>query len=56
MMRNVTNEIGSADAAEVATAMGADVERATLALEALSRRRLVMRVDGRYVAVGNATG
>jgi hypothetical protein len=49
---DATNEIGSADVAEVASVMGADVERATTALESLSRRRLVMHIDGRYVAVG----
>jgi len=52
---NTTHELGSAHAGEVAARMGTDVERATQALDRLQRRRLIMRVDERYVVVGNVT-
>ena len=48
--------IGPADAHEIATASGADATRAREALDALCRRRLVMHVDGQYVAVGDRRG
>ena len=46
--------MGSADAAELAVATGLDAERAEALLAALAGRRLVVRVDGRYVALGAA--
>lgn len=45
---------GAADAAELADAVGADVEGADALLGHLARRRLVVQVDGRYVALGAA--
>jgi hypothetical protein len=52
---NATYELGSANVSEVATAMNASADRAAGALEALRRRRLVMRVDERFVVVGIST-
>jgi hypothetical protein len=51
-----TYRIGPADADEVAYATGSDTAHAREALDALCRRRLVMRVDGQYVAVGDRHG
>jgi hypothetical protein len=45
-------ELGRVDAADVASELGADPADAERALDSLCRRRLVMRVDGDYVAVG----
>jgi hypothetical protein len=47
-----TYRLGDADADGVAAEMGSNGADARDALEALCRRRLVMRVSGRYVAVG----
>src|SRR3954471_4804157 len=47
-----TYRLGDADAHDVAAETGTDHEIARNLLEALWRRRLVMRVNGRYVAVG----
>ncbi len=47
-----TYRLGDADADEVAAEMGTERADARDVLEALWRRRLVMRVNGRYVAVG----
>jgi hypothetical protein len=49
---DATYRLGDADADGVAAEMGSDGTDALKVLEALCRRRLVMRVDGRYVAVG----
>jgi hypothetical protein len=46
----------SADVAEVADATGLSRERAERMLDILWRRRLVIRHDNGYVAVGSATG
>ncbi|HTJ22293.1 MAG TPA: hypothetical protein VL383_07850 [Gemmatimonadaceae bacterium] len=51
-----TYRIGPADADEVAFATGSDTAHAREALDALCRRRLVMQVDGHYVAVGDRHG
>ena len=51
-----TYRIGPADAGDVAIATGTDALRAREALDALCRRRLVMQVDGLYVAVGDRRG
>jgi hypothetical protein len=48
--------LGQSDAADVADAIHADRSTATEALDALCRRRLMMRVDGQYVAVGTTRG
>jgi hypothetical protein len=44
--------LGTCDASDVATALETTPEDAQRSLESLCRRRLVMRVDGEYVAVG----
>jgi len=49
---DVTYRLGDANADDVAAEAGIDSANALDALEALWRRRLVMRVNGRYVAVG----
>ena len=51
-----TYRIGPADADEVAYATGSDTTQARETLDALCRRRLVMQVDGHYVAVGDRHG
>ena len=51
-----TYRIGPADPDEVATATGTDAMQAREALDALCRRRLVMQIDGQYVAVGDRRG
>lgn len=48
--------LGRAGAADVASACSADVDEMRDALDALCRRRLVMRVDDAYVPVGSAHG
>jgi hypothetical protein len=48
--------LGRANADDVATALDADPDDARAALEQLCRRRLMMRVDDEYVAVGNSRG
>ena len=45
-------DLGRVGAADVASELGADPADAERALDSLCRRRLVMRVDGDYVAVG----
>jgi hypothetical protein len=45
-------ELGRVGAADVASELGADPADAERTLDCLCRRRLVMRVDGDYVAVG----
>ncbi|MFI5230862.1 MAG: hypothetical protein ACHQWU_17475, partial [Gemmatimonadales bacterium] len=45
-------ELGRAAPADVAYELGADPDDAERALDSLCRRRLVMRIDGEYVAVG----
>jgi len=49
---DATYRLGDADADAVASETGTDQAHAHDALEALCKRRLVMRVNGRYVAVG----
>ena len=49
---DVTYRLGDVGADDVAAETGTDRANALDALEALWRRRLVMRVNGRYVAVG----
>jgi hypothetical protein len=44
--------IGDAGAEEVAAGMGVDLDAASRALDALCRRRLVMRAGDRFVVVG----
>jgi hypothetical protein len=46
--------MGSGDARDLGEATGLDVERAQGVLDALAARRLVVRVDGRYAALGAA--
>jgi hypothetical protein len=48
--------LGRAPAADVANHIDADPEFALSALEALCRRRLMMRIDDEYVVVGTARG
>lgn len=49
-------QLGRAPAADVARHVDADLAEALLALDALCRRRLMMRVDDDYVVVGGARG
>lgn len=51
---DVLRTMGSADAEELADATGVEVARAEAVLAALAARRLVVRVDGRYAALGAA--
>ncbi|MGH2901369.1 MAG: hypothetical protein ACRDMZ_22015 [Solirubrobacteraceae bacterium] len=53
---NASWRLGRADAADVATASDADLDDTRRALDALCRRRLVMRVDDEYVPVGTTHG
>lgn len=48
----VVRERGRADAAELAASLGLDEDAAARLLDLLSRRRLLMRASGSYVAVG----
>jgi hypothetical protein len=48
--------LGRAPAADVANQIDADPEYALRALDALCRRRLMMRIDDEYVVVGTARG
>jgi hypothetical protein len=48
--------LGPADASDVAIESGSDTARVREALDALCRRRLVMQIDGQYVAVGDRRG
>lgn len=50
------HRIGPADAHDVAIETTTDAAEARQALDALCRRRLVMQVDGQYVAVGDLRG
>ena len=47
------SRLGRAAAEEVATELGEEAVRATQVLEGLRQRRLVMRLDELYVALGN---
>lgn len=47
--------LGRADATELAMRMGCAVDEAERTLRALCRRRVMMCVDGEYVAVGNSS-
>jgi hypothetical protein len=49
-----TYRLHRANALDVAIEIQTSVDDAERALDALCRRRLVMRVDGQYVAVGSA--
>ena len=51
-----TFRLGRVDPAELAADLGTDVATAQERLDALCRLRVVMRVDGRYVAVGSPRG
>lgn len=46
------HDLGRAGVNEVAVALGADVDAAAALLDALHERRLVMRLDGEYIALG----
>ena len=48
--------LGRADVADVASETDTDPDDARRALDALCRRRLIMRVDGQYVAIGAFRG
>jgi hypothetical protein len=50
---DATYQLGRANPVDVAIAIETSVDDAECALDALCRRRLVMRVDGQYVAVGS---
>ena len=52
----VIYRLGPLDAEETALALDADAADVRRALDALCRRRVVMRVDGRYLAVGSPRG
>jgi hypothetical protein len=53
---NATYRLGPANAAAVAAAIEVDPANAEAALSELCRRRLMMRIDGQYVAVGSPRG
>jgi hypothetical protein len=53
---NKVYELGRTGPADLATALGAPQDDATRVLERLHRRRLVMRLDDDYVAVGGLAG
>lgn len=53
---NASYRLGRADAEDVAIACSADVNQMREALDALYRRRLVMRIDDAYVPVGVTRG
>ncbi|MGH7618546.1 MAG: hypothetical protein ACREPM_15105 [Gemmatimonadaceae bacterium] len=53
---DVAYRLGPVDATDVAREIGADGVETQAALEALGRRRLVMQIDGQFVAVGSARG
>ena len=44
--------LGQASVTDIAIRMGCDAARAELALDGLCRRRVMMRLDGQYIAVG----
>lgn len=50
---NATYRLGRADASDIAMELAFETDDAQRALDALCRRRLVMRVDGQYLAVGS---
>lgn len=56
MAWEAVHRLGRAGAAELADALGADPREAQGALDALWRRRLVMKLDSDYVAVGAPRG
>ena len=49
---DATYDLGNAGADDVAVRMGMEIDRAERALDGLCRRRLIMRLDDRYVIVG----
>ena len=49
----VVYQLGPAGAEAIATALGGEAEAVRAALDALARRRLVMNLGGRYLAVGS---
>jgi hypothetical protein len=51
-----TYELGPVDVDDVASAIGADVAATQDSLDVLRRRRLVMRAEGKYMAVGSPRG
>jgi hypothetical protein len=51
-----TYELGRVDPAQLCAALDISVDAAQERLDALCRLRLVMRVDGQYVAVGSPRG
>jgi hypothetical protein len=51
-----TYELGPVDVDEVARAIGVGIAETQDTLDALKRRRLVMRADGKYMAVGSPRG
>lgn len=53
---DATYRLGKVTAEDLAEEIGSDVEQTLSALEALYRLRLIMRVEGEYVAVGRARG
>jgi hypothetical protein len=53
---DVLHQLGCGSASAVAAAIGSDITRAGEVLETLSRRRLVMRSEEGYCAVGAANG
>jgi hypothetical protein len=53
---HATLELGPVDVDEVARAIGVGLDEARSTLDALGRRRLVMRMDGQYMAVGSPRG
>jgi hypothetical protein len=50
----VVRALGIADAAELSAASGLEPEAAAAMLDDLAARRLVIRVDGRYAALGGS--
>jgi len=53
---NATYRMVKADAVDLAAEIGTDRDEAQAALESLCRRRLVMRVEDEYIAVGRVHG
>jgi hypothetical protein len=51
-----TYELGPAHVDEIARAIAVGVAETQATLDALRRRRLIMRVDGQYMAVGSPRG
>jgi hypothetical protein len=53
---NASYRLGRADAADLASEIDADLDDALRALDALCRRKLMMRIDDEYVVVGSSRG